>query len=92
MERTSKISVKNKLELSKPVKYGLIFVIGIFLVPGLVLNIPPVTVESNITDKDGNPTTKTEEIWFMSGRSSLLSGIVHLLLFMAIIFAIDYFF
>ena len=92
MERASKISIKNKIELSKSVKYGIIFMIGVFLVPGLVLNIPPVTVESEILDKDGNPTTKIEEVWLMSGRSSLLSGIVHLLLFMAIIFVIDYLF
>tara|TARA_Y100000996_G_C22325075_1_gene562046 strand:+ start:213 stop:491 length:279 start_codon:yes stop_codon:yes gene_type:complete len=92
MDRLSKTSLKNKIELSKKFKYGLIFFIGIILVPGLLLNIPPVTVETQEFSKEGVVKTITEEKWFMSGRSSLASGIVHLLLFMFLIFMIDYFF
>ena len=79
MDRLSKTSLKNKIELSKKFKYGLIFFIGIILVPGLLLNIPPVTVETQEFSKEGVVKTITEEKWFMSGRSSLASGIVHLL-------------
>ena len=95
MKRYSNISqnkMKNKYQLSKPVKYGIIFVIGIMLTPGVILNIPPVTVEEQIKNDDGSMKTVSSDGWFFTGRSSILSSIVHLVLFLFIIFVIDYFF
>tara|TARA_Y100000389_G_C17032065_1_gene303948 strand:+ start:163 stop:450 length:288 start_codon:yes stop_codon:yes gene_type:complete len=95
MKRYSNISqnkMKNKYQLSKPVKYGIIFVIGIMLTPGVILNIPPVDVEEQIKNDDGSMKTVSSDGWFFTGRSSILSSIVHLVLFLFIIFVIDYFF
>tara|TARA_B100001287_G_C22680556_1_gene530107 strand:+ start:1373 stop:1678 length:306 start_codon:yes stop_codon:yes gene_type:complete len=101
MDRLSKISkmsnnkITNKLKgfkLSKPVKYGIILLIGIALSPGLILNIPPVDVTEQNKKEDGSTETITKGKWFFSGKTSLSSSIVHLLLFLLIIFIIDYLF
>ena len=97
MDRVSKISKvsKNKinsklvnLKLSKPVKYGIILLIGILLSPGLLINIPPVDVTEQNKKEDGTMESVTTHKWILSGKTSLSSVIVHLLLFLAIIFII----
>lgn len=101
MDKISKISKvsKNKINskvvnfrLSKPVKYGIILLIGILLSPGLLLNIPPVDVTEQNKKEDGSTETITTNKWFLSGKTSLSSTIIHLLLFLLIIFIVDYFF
>ena len=101
MDRISKISKvsKNKIttklvnfRLSKPAKYGIILLVGILLSPGLVLNIPPVDVTEENKKEDGTMESSTTYKWLLSGKTSLSSVIVHLLLFLLIIFIIDYFF
>ena len=101
MDRISKISKvsKNKIttklvnfRLSKPTKYGIILLVGILLSPGLVLNIPPVDVTEENKKEDGTMESSTTYKWLLSGKTSLSSVIVHLLLFLLIIFIIDYFF
>ena len=101
MDRVSKISkvsenkINSKLvnfKLSKPVKYGIILLIGILLSPGLLLNIPPVDVTEQNKKEDGTMESITTNKWLLSGKTSLSSVIVHLLLFLLIIFIIDYLF
>ena len=95
MNRYSKISqsiLENKYQLSKPIKYGIIFVIGVMITPGVILNIPPVDVDREIVSDDGTKKTVSSDGWFFTGRSSILSSIVHLVLFLLIIFLIDYLF
>lgn len=95
ISKVSKHKINSKLvnfRLSKPVKYGIILLIGILLSPGLLLNIPPVDVTEQNKKEDGSTETITTNKWLLSGRTSLSSVIVHLLLFLLIIFIIDYLF
>jgi hypothetical protein len=96
LSKVSKMKIKDiksiNFKLSKTVKYGIILIVGVLLSPGLLLNIPPVDVIEQKKTEDGEIENINTEKWFMTGKTSLSSSIFHLLLFLLIIFIIDYLF
>lgn len=71
--------------ISKTWKYLLAFyVLSVLLSPGLLLNIPPIerpiSNGDKMEDKEGKEN-ENETIWWLSGENTLLSSMVHSLLF-----------
>lgn len=85
---------KNEYFTPKIKKFIFVFLITIFISPGLFLNLPPINFFTRINHDDNSGEGESEEYsyiknFWMTGKTSILSAIFHAALLMLIIFALD---